>query len=328
LAQLSVVDYSARANVPDGQLAADIAAAGVTGVMRYAVRDWRGITYGEKVALEAHGLNIGLVHEGVEDRLLSGYAGGVADAAYALDVALALGFEKKSTPFYFASDWDAQDWELDEIDDYLNGAASVVGREMTGIYGGLRVVTHCREAGTAARTWQTSAWSWVDGVLTWHPQNNLEQWGYNHWIGGTNVDDCTGKAADWGQAGIVTPTPAPPYASVAVAPDFFAQLEQPVPEVLIWKWDGQNLHLQPFRRNGRMRRGSNEYPEPVVGKAHAGIFLPEGRRVAFERWTKVKEVLPSGKTRQRVWLQTRAGTWVPGDAVNPKAEFGAWTAGR
>ncbi len=64
----------------------------------------------------------------------AGHQAGLADARHADAVVTALGMP--GVPVYFAADWDAGQADQPAISAYLDGAASVIGRRRTGIYGG------------------------------------------------------------------------------------------------------------------------------------------------------------------------------------------------
>ncbi|MDA8115288.1 MAG: DUF1906 domain-containing protein [Acidithiobacillus sp.] len=110
-----------------------------------------------KDLLEA-GLSIVLVWETIAERALTGYAGGVSDAQEAVKQAIRCG-QPQERPIYFAVDFDASEAQQATIDDYLRGAASVIGLERIGIYGGYYVCQRCLDNRTARWAWQTLAWS-------------------------------------------------------------------------------------------------------------------------------------------------------------------------
>lgn len=150
------IDYSwAR---PGG---AAIKAAGKKFVVRYLFADGqggKGLDASELADLLANGLEIVLVYEAYAASMKEGYGTGVAHAKAAQSEINRLGLPAKS-PVYFAADWQASAAEQAAIDDYLNGAASVIGRERVGIYGSADVMTRTMASKTAAWFWQTYAWS-------------------------------------------------------------------------------------------------------------------------------------------------------------------------
>lgn len=186
------VDYSfAR---PGG---AAIRAAGYEFVCRYlASSSGKRISVVELQDLQGNSLGIVLVFEDYANQALNGQAQGVADAQEALGQANALGFPS-DRPIYFAVDFDAADTPLQNnaIYAYLDGAASVIGANRVGVYGGFYVVKRCMENGKAAWGWQTIAWSGgqvYDGA-------HIYQNGGSDFNGGCDIN--VSMKADYGQWG-------------------------------------------------------------------------------------------------------------------------------
>lgn len=106
-------------------------------------------------------------------------------------------------PIYFSADWDVLTYEYVEVDAALRGCAEVIGAARVGLYGGRRIIEHCKAAGTARWLWQTYAWSsgiWVPGV-------HLQQYRNGVSLAGGTVDLNRSMAADYGQWGTIgTPT--------------------------------------------------------------------------------------------------------------------------
>src|SRR5438067_13461465 len=85
---------------------AALRAAGIGFAMRYLSTDAsKNLTRSEADALAAEGIWVGVVWETTATRMLSGYAGGAADAATALRQANACGMPP-GRPIYFAADFD------------------------------------------------------------------------------------------------------------------------------------------------------------------------------------------------------------------------------
>lgn len=150
------IDYSwAR---PGG---AAIKAAGKKFVVRYLYEDGlggKGLDAGELADLLANGLELCLVYQQGTDTLKQGRSMGIAHAQAAQREINRLGLPAKSV-VYFAADWDASPADQAVIDDYLRGAASVIGIERTGIYGKADVMQRCMQNKSATWFWQTYAWS-------------------------------------------------------------------------------------------------------------------------------------------------------------------------
>jgi LysM repeat protein len=150
------IDYSwAR---PGG---ATIKRAGKKFVVRYLFEDGqggKGLDASELADLVANGLEIVLVYEAYAESPLGGRAVGIAHAQASQREINRLGLPKNS-PVYFAIDWDASAAQQGVVDEYLRGAASVVGMERVGVYGSADVMTRCMQNKSATWFWQTYAWS-------------------------------------------------------------------------------------------------------------------------------------------------------------------------
>ncbi|MCP2165437.1 glycoside hydrolase domain-containing protein [Goodfellowiella coeruleoviolacea] len=176
--------------------AAAVRAAGYEFVVRYVSRPGnpKNITAREFADMTNNGVAVALVFETTANRALSGYAGGQADAQSAADQAAGVGMPG-SRPIYFAVDFDAQPNQFGTIDDYLRGAASVVGIDRVGVYGSFSVVGHCLDVGTARYAWQTAAWSGGQADLRAH----LFQRRGTVYVGGIACDVNDSNASDFGQ---------------------------------------------------------------------------------------------------------------------------------
>ncbi len=146
--------------------------------------------------LRAHGIDIVSNWETYADRMLEGYDAGRTDAKYARAQVLRCG-GRLDRPIYFSADWDATPEQQSAIDAYLNGAASVIGAENVGVYGGYWVVKRCLDNGTARWGWQAEAWSGgnVDQRAHLRQLNNA---GYA-WVGGVQCDINESTTSDYGQ---------------------------------------------------------------------------------------------------------------------------------
>ena len=135
--------------------------AGKKFVVRYLWEDGeggKGLDAGELRDLLAHGLEIVLVYQAGTNTVLGGFNVGVAQAQAAQREINRLGLPKNSV-VYFAADWDANAGQQAAINDFLNGAASIIGRERVGIYGSADVMQRTMESKAATWFWQTYAWS-------------------------------------------------------------------------------------------------------------------------------------------------------------------------
>lgn len=170
--------------------------AGKKFVMRYA---WpgggKGLTLSELSDYRNHNLAVGIVYESTSGRALAGYAAGVNDAKVAQGQLAALRLPA-TLPLYFAVDFDATPAQQPAVDAYLNGAASVIGRARTGVYGSYFVCARCRANGTATWLWQTYAWSGgrvLSGIHVYQYKNGQT-------INGGSVDFCRSYQPEFGQS--------------------------------------------------------------------------------------------------------------------------------
>jgi hypothetical protein len=136
-----------------------IKSAGYNFVCRYLSYDSsKNIDLPETKDLTNNSLSIVVVWESTSDRALSGFSAGRDDAMIAANQIHNAGLPN-NMPIYFAVDFDASPPQQAAIDDYLRGAAAVIGTERVGVYGSYYVVKRCFDNGTAAFGWQTAAWS-------------------------------------------------------------------------------------------------------------------------------------------------------------------------
>jgi hypothetical protein len=143
--------------------------------------------------LTAAGLRIVLFVEEGAQAMKGGRAVGVAHAQHAVAVAKALGMD--GIPFYYAADWDAAPADQAAINAYMDGVISVHGLARAGIYGGYYVVKRVLDAGKAAFSCQTRAWSGGQ----WDHRVNIRQ-GPAVTVGGASCDaDESQTAPDYGQ---------------------------------------------------------------------------------------------------------------------------------
>ncbi|MFC3848901.1 glycoside hydrolase domain-containing protein [Corynebacterium hansenii] len=228
----TVIDTAARPPSPSV-----IKAAGHIGHVVYVSPDrTRGGLPGKPVsrahvdAMRAAGMGIACVWQYGKDGgdappdFRRGHDGGVADARAADKKLTELGLS--GWPVFFAvdvdidPDTDHRSWE--QIRAYMRGAASVIGRDRCGIYGGWKVVEGaCRDAlianlGTAGKqlAWQTRSWSAgrIHSAAVLYQRIVDTKANPAPRIGGVAVDVNDVLHADWGQKPRTgtAPTPTPP----------------------------------------------------------------------------------------------------------------------
>lgn len=153
----------------------------------------KNLSLAESKALAEQSISSVVVWETTARRALDGHAAGAADAARASTLAAGCGMPG-SRPVYFAVDFDATEAQQTAINAYLDGAASVIGRARTGVYGGYYPVKRALDAGKVSWAWQTVAWSGGQ----WDSRAVIRQ-GAQATIGGVSVDLNTALADDYGQ---------------------------------------------------------------------------------------------------------------------------------
>jgi glycoside hydrolase-like protein len=169
--------------------------AGIRFVCRYLSHSpSKNLTAAEARKLTDAGIWIVVVWETTAKRALDGRAAGAADARDARDQAHACGMPD-GRPVYFAVDWDASSGQQSKINAYLDGAASVLGKDRVGIYGGYWPVKRALDGGHAAWAWQTYAWSGG----RWDARAQLQQYSNGHTIGGIACDYDRAEKSDYGQ---------------------------------------------------------------------------------------------------------------------------------
>lgn len=185
------VDYASPS--PD---AAALRRAGVRFVCRYLSTPGnpKNLTRAEAKKLRAAGIAIVLVFETTARRALGGRVAGIRDARSARAQAVGCAAPAHQ-PIYFAVDFDPSPAELATVVAYIHGAASVLGRTATGVYGGDAAVKACLDAGACKYAWQTYAWS--HGV--WDPRAQLRQTLNGQTCAGIEVDHDLAVTADYGQ---------------------------------------------------------------------------------------------------------------------------------
>lgn len=153
--------------------------ANVGFVARYLVpQSWgsgKALTVGEARQLLGSGRTILLNYEWSASSAKGGYYAGVRDAQNA-EVARREVGAPDNLPIYLSIDYDERNPAV--VVTYLNGAASVLGKARTGVYGGYYAVRAAEDAGFSW-TWQTYAWSggrW-DSRADVHQYANGALWG-------------------------------------------------------------------------------------------------------------------------------------------------------
>lgn len=162
----------------------------------------KGLSKAEYDALVAAGLKVWLIYEEDGEELLGGFDAGVRVAKAAEDYRKKLGLG--NLPIYFNVDFDAQASQLDAILKALDGIASVIGLDRTGLYAGYGPIKAAFDANKIKWGFQTYAWSGGK----WDTRAQLQQWSNGQW--GDSVDFTRAMVAEYGQNPVGTkPTPDP-----------------------------------------------------------------------------------------------------------------------
>lgn len=169
-------------------------------VVRYARRivTPKNITATEAAYWRANRIDVAIVEESYDARMLQGRQAGIADAAAARDAVRAAGGPVDGGVIHFACDVDTtSDAERALVVDYLAGAATVLGWDRVGVYGEYEVIAwvHDHDKLPVRFLWQTYAWS--GGRL--HPGATLWQYRNAQMLGGVEVDFCRAYAENFGQ---------------------------------------------------------------------------------------------------------------------------------
>ena len=188
------VDYSfSRPNL------AELKAEGHTFVCRYLSHhkgtgvNGKDLSKQELSKLRKADLSVVVVWEVEALDPLKGTPEGVRDATDAKAQADSLGMH--DAVIYFACDFDVRPPQMKKVLAYLEGAASVLGANRTGVYGGLAVIKAAMDGHVVNWGWQTYAWS----SGKWHPAAQLRQTENGLKLGGGTVDQDASIFADFGQ---------------------------------------------------------------------------------------------------------------------------------
>lgn len=175
-----------------------IVTAGKAFVIRYggAGTSDKWLTAGEADRLRAAGLSIVANVEGAASGMLGGYATGAQWASNADRHFRACGMPP-DRPIYLSADFDVQSAQWPAVASALRGAASAIGIDRVGIYGGRNAIRWAQRDGVARWFWQTYAWS--GSPTQWLPGVHIQQYRNGVTIGGADCDLDRALTADFGQ---------------------------------------------------------------------------------------------------------------------------------
>jgi hypothetical protein len=198
---------------------ADLAAAGITFVCRYLSDGGSGLPGKQLLPDEfadlcANGIQVVFNWETTSDFMLGGFSAGVSDATTALNYVRSLPGAPQNPVVYFSCDFDEAPSQDAAVEQYLQGAASVLGgMDYVGIYGSYYICTRAQAAVGVKYIWQTEAWSGgnIAAAVNIMQRNSL---GYQV-IDGIECDINEAHTDDFGQ--FIPNQPQPPSGGPFVA---------------------------------------------------------------------------------------------------------------
>jgi hypothetical protein len=273
------VDYSFARPSPSG-----LKNAGYTFAARYLAYDNSGthgkiLFSGEAKALLGAGVDIVSNWEYAANDALGGFNAG-ADAAKVANAQAAAAGAPAGRPIYFSVDFDATPGQQGPINDYMDGAASVIGRNRTGAYGGYYVIKRLFDAGKITWGWQTYAWSGGQ----WDARAQLRQVQNNVTIAGGACDIDNAVADDFGQWGHASAWGAKfvsqsfPYASTAITLKCGESLKANIVlrNVGSSNWNGNTKLGTTMPRDRASKFAAADWESPSRPAHAAGSIAPNG----------------------------------------------------
>lgn len=203
------LDYSAR-SIPGYA----IKNAGYNFAIRYVgfPGNRKCITPQEYKDLIANGIRVYAVYEYDTNDSMGGYAGGQAAAVKARADMTRIGFPADAICF-FCADRHLANWEVPISQQYINGAASILGWDKTGAYGFQEFIWAIQRDSNCKYLWQCGAESYVREGVHFYQWNNgrdyvdgvecdinkqfLPVGGHAPGGGGTGGDDLLSDEREW-----------------------------------------------------------------------------------------------------------------------------------
>lgn len=238
-------------------------AVGSSVALRYLSRSTaKVVTAAEHAHYKAGGIDLVLVFEDAGRPDQSDYAGGKADALFALQQAVSiLGAPPRPPRIRFAADYDpAGHPEL--ADAYSDGWAAVLPRARCGPYGNDQMVGHAHARGFES-LWQTYAWS--GGRFFSAPGNSVYQYSNDHTVAGVGVDYDHVFGEDFGQWDYHAAAP------VALDPHHYGRLT-----VEHYAWKGRKL---PFERPTAVEYDKLRH-HPLIHRARLAVLRADLKDLA------------------------------------------------
>lgn len=259
MVRIEGVDYSTTPNANWSTIAAGFQTAEKHFVGRYAVADkspsGRGITEAEYLAMTAAGIEVFLYYEENEAWMRGGFEAGKRAGTRALQQIRDAGMPEKM-PVYYSHDIEPNPADYAAVDDCLRGAASVVGADAVGLYGGFNIIEHCAGAGTAK--WFCQTWAWSGDGDAWDRNISDKAHLYQYEtrtkiVAGVSVDLVAALQDQYGQASSFLP------------PTIAERIPVPLPEGAK-NGDGFSVsgrfYMIVAPRRLRLKRDANQYAVP------------------------------------------------------------------
>ena len=155
----------------------------------------KNLTPQEADQLQTTGISIVSNYETTQGFMLNGYDAGAHAATVAWRQHLWCGGQR-NRPIYFSLDLDATLDQWKSAAQFLRGAASVLGWDQVGMYGGLFQVDWAKDLGVQW-LWQTFAWSYSHWSIYAHQR--MEQYRNHVALGSGIVDLDRALTEDYGQ---------------------------------------------------------------------------------------------------------------------------------
>lgn len=255
-------------------------------VMRYLayLPNTKVISKTELQTIHAKGLGVVLNWEQAQGDMLKGKSAGQEHAKEALKQANALG-APKWVPIYFSCDVDITNGsQMAAVAAYLDGVASVIGKNRTGVYGEYSVMEALVPA-HATFGWQTYAWS--GGKISSHA--HIMQYRNGVSLCGADVDLDRSLNDNYGVWFRESPTPKPPVPplvkdhSVYIKLDGFSlpELHQGDDDSQFSGWD----HVMRAQRMLNVASDGNYGPKTSAAVKARGFG--DGKTINLAVWTNL-----------------------------------------
>lgn len=177
-------------------------AAGYTFAVRYlSYSPAKNLTQDEAQALTAAGIAVVCNWEAALDGPRQGFGQGAMDAAEAARLAAACGMPG-DRPIYFSVDWDVQSSDMEAVNAYFDGVASVIGVARTGTYSSYDALGWLLASGRIRWAWQSCSAAFSNGRNR-SPYPGIQLWQNRtpFTFDGADVDGDQALTPDFGQWG-------------------------------------------------------------------------------------------------------------------------------